>query len=277
MVLKNQMVLATTEIEARPDGVALKFAGTETSVRVEDIAVIYQTGKIDHIPIDPAILSTLATLEVGIRKYEASGGRRFPYTICGGVSLALTLIPNRTTEDIDIVAREPIEEFLSRENLHWDYRVEFLDESALSLMGDWQARTSIAIGPTGLEFRLMHPLDTIMQKLLRWSDRDFAERDWPDIKAIVSALQPTEDTLKKLLTENPFRYTKGTGPMAIATDAIDANTRAFIAEFMPDTTYEKLAELAFANLAKKLGRAHLLPLATPNVDLRQKIKPVELE
>jgi hypothetical protein len=277
VVLKNQLVMAASEIEAMSNGVAIRFGGTETLIRAEDIAVVYETGEIDRIPIDPAILSTLATLESGIRKYEKSGGRRCPYTICGGVSLALTLIPNRTTEDIDVVAREPIEEFLSRESLHWDYSVEFLDETTLALMGDWQARTSTAVGPTGMEFRLMHPLDTIMQKLLRWSGKDFAQRDWPDIRKIVEVLQPTEDTLKKLLTENPFRYAKGTGPMSVATDAIEGNTRAFIEEFLPDMTYESLAQLAFANLEKKLGRAHVHPLPIPNVDLSTKIRQVPLD
>jgi len=174
VVLKNQLVMAATEIEVTPEGISLKLGGTETRVRAEDIVVVYETGEIDQLPIDPAILSTLATLEAGIRKYEEQGGR------------------------------EPIEEFLNRESLHWDYQVEFLAESTLSLMGDWQS--------------------------------------------------------------------------SIATDAIEGNTRAFVAEFLPDITYEKLAQLAYTNLEKKLGRAHVLPvLPLPNVDLRKKIRRVPLD
>jgi hypothetical protein len=276
IILKNQMVFAATEIEIQAQKVAIKFKGTETLIGINDIATIHQTGEINQIPIDPAILSTLATLETGIRNYEKSGGSRCHYTICGGTSLTLTLIPNRTTEDIDIITQEPIEKFLNKENLHWDYSIEFLDERSLFLMGNWKTRTSDAIGPTGIKFQIMHPLDTIMQKLLRWSDKDFAIKDWPDIKAIHAILQPTKNTLKKLLTENPARFTKGIGPIAAVTDAIETNTRTFIAEFLPGTTYEKLAETAYINLTNQLEQAHLLP-PIPNVDLQQKIKPLELE
>ncbi len=277
IVLKDQTTFAANEIEAVAQGVAIRLAGTETLVNADDIAVIYATGAIDKIPIDPAILSTLATLETGIRKYEAAGGRKCCYTICGGASLALTLIPDRTTEDIDVVAQVPIEEFLSKESLHWDYSVEFLDETTLSLMGDWQSRRSIVVGPTGMEFQLMHPLDTIMQKMLRWSDQDFAEKDWPDIKEIVAKLKPSPDTLKKLLTENPFRYLKGTGPMTVATDAIEANTRTFLAEFLPEVTFGELTRLAYTNLEKKLNKAHLRPSPIPNVDLSKKIRPISMD
>ncbi len=94
VVLKDQRTFAANEIEAVAQGVAIRLAGTETLINADDIAVIYTTGAIDKIPIDPAILSTLATLETGIRKFEAAGGRKCSYTICGGASLALTLIPN---------------------------------------------------------------------------------------------------------------------------------------------------------------------------------------
>jgi hypothetical protein len=277
LVLKNQIVMAANEIEATPIDAIVRLGGTESHVELGDIAAIYETGAIDKFPIDPAILSTLATLEAGIRNYERSGGRHCAYTICGGVSLALTLIPNRTTEDIDVVAREPIEEFLSKEKLHWDYSVEFIDETTLAPMGNWRSRTSVAVGPMGLEFQLMHPLDTIMQKLLRWSARDFAEKDWPDIGKIIEAINPSGETLTKLLTENSFRYNKATGPMTIATDAIERNTRAFLEEYLPDVTYEKLSQLAFNKLESNLGSASLRPALIPNVDLSTKIRRVPLD
>lgn len=277
VVLNNQMVLAANAIEATVEGAVLRLGGIESRVAIKEIATIYKTGSIDEFPIDPAILSTLATLEGGIRKYESSGGRRSSYTICGGVSLALTIIPSRTTEDIDIIAREPIEDFLERESMHWDYAVEFLDESVLGLMGNWRSRTSTAVGPTGISFQLMHPLDTIMQKLLRWSGKDFAERDWPDIEKIVDSIKPSEESLKKLLIENPYRYNKASGPMTVATDAIERNTREFLEGFLPDLPYERLPQLAYANLENKLGHAYLRPLPIPNVDLRTKIKPVSLD
>jgi len=273
VVLKNQVVLATTEIEPTPEGVTLRLAGTETYVKIDDISVIYETGTINNFGIDPAILSTLATLETGIREFEKQGGRPTDYTICGGSALALTIIPNRTTEDIDIIAKEGLEDFLAQKNPHLDYNLEFLNETAL-LMGDWTSRACTAIGPTGLNFRLMHPLDTIMQKLLRWSGEDFATKDWPDITSIIAILHPTDETLVKILTENPFRFTTGNGPISQITEAIAANTREFIKAFLPDVSYEKLTQIAYANHQKKLSRANILPL--PNVDLRTKIKPITL-
>ncbi len=277
VILKSQMVLAAQEIEPLADDVLVRFRGTEIRVRVEEIVKIYATGKINQFPIDPGVLSTLATLEKGIADYEAAGGEQGRYTLCGASALALTIIPNRSTNDVDIVTAQPLDEFLSgKEEFHWDMEVEFMDEGLLRLMGDWGTRTSSAKGPMGREFRIMHPLDTMMQKMLRWDTERFEAKDMPDIDAIIEALHPSSETLRGMLCENPFRYAKASGPLAIATDAIESNTRLFLSRHLPSVSYESILVEASQKFAKKMERANLSLTPLNDVDLRTKITPVDM-
>jgi len=278
VILGNQMVLAAQEIEPLTDGVLIRFRGTEVQVRTGDIARIYATGRINQFPIDPGILSTLATLEKGIAAYEAAGGEQGRYTLCGASALALTIVPNRSTMDIDIVTLQPLDEFLSGKNeFHWDMEVEFMDEGLLRMMGDWSTRTSSAKGPLGREFRIMHPLDTMMQKMLRWDSERFEQKDMPDIDAIIAVLHPSSETLRAMLCENPFRYAKASGPLAIATDAIEANTRRFLSRHLSNVSYESILIEAHERFAKKIVRSNLSIAPLTDVDLRTKITPVDLD
>lgn len=277
VILKNQMVLAAQEIEPLPEGVLIRFRGTEVQVRTGDIARLYATGNINQFPIDPGVLSTLATLEKGIADYEAAGGEKGRYTLCGASALALTIIPNRSTSDLDVVTVQPLDEFLAgKEDLHWDMEVEFMDEGLLRLMGDWAMRTSSAKGPMGREFRIMHPLDTMMQKMLRWDTERFEAKDMPDIDAIIEALHPGSETLRALLCENPFRYAKASGPLSIATDAVESNTRFFLSRHLPSVSYESIIVEASQKFAKQMQRANLSLTPLNDVDLRTKITPVDM-
>ncbi len=269
LVLKNQMVLAAQEIEPTADGALVRLRGIEVQVRADDIATVYATGQINQIPIDPAVLSTLATLERGISEYEAQGGARGRYTLCGSSGLALTIIPNRTTDDLDVVTTEPLDQFLvDRPGFHWDIPIDFMDEGLLRLMGDWSQRASSAKGPMGREFLIMHPLDTMMQKMLRW--------DMEDIDEIIRVLNPGIDTIRNLLCENPFRYVQATGPLSVATEALESNTRTFLARHLPGISYEAIVRESNQKYAKQMQRANLNITRVNDVDLRTKITPVDL-
>ena len=277
LVLKNQMVLAAQEMEPTADGVLLRWRGTEVQVRADDIATVYATGQFNQIPIDPAVLSTLATLERGISAYEAQGGARGRHTLCGASGRALTIIPNRSTDDLDVVTTEPLDQFLvDRPEFHWDIPIEFMDEGLLRLMGDWSQRTSSAKGPMGREFLIMHPLDTMMQKMLRWDLDRFATKDLQDIDEIIRVLNPGIDTIRNLLCENPFRYVQAAGPLSVATEALDSNTRTFLARHLPGISYEAIVREANQNYAKQMQRANLNITRVNDVDLRTKITPVNL-
>ncbi len=276
LVLRNQMVMAAQEIEPTAEGAILRFRGTELEVKNEDIAQIYETGVINQFPIDPGVLSTLATLERGIALYEGETGSVGRYTLCGASALALTIIPSRSTDDIDVVTTEPLDEFLAdKPGFHWDMQVEFMDEGLLRLMGDWTQRTSSAKGPLGRDFLLMHPLDTMMQKMLRWDSVRFEEKDIVDIDEIVKVLNPSIDTIRTLLCENPFRYAQASGPLSVASEAIERNTRLFLERHLPGNSYEAIVREANIRFSKKLQRANLNLIRQKDVDLRQKLKRVD--
>lgn len=278
VILKNQMVMAAQEIEPLANYVLLRFRNTEVRVQPTDILKVYQTGEINQFPIDPAILSTLATLEKAIAQYEAAGGGKGRYTLCGASGLALTVVPNRSTVDVDVVTTQPLDEFLAdKKEFNWDMEVEFLDEGLLRLMGDWSTRTSLAKGPLGRDFRVMHPLDTLMQKMLRWDTERFAEKDIADIGEIIAAIKPSTETLRGLLCENPFRYAKAVGPLAVATNAIETNTRLFLNHHLPNVSYESIVAEANERFAMKLERANLSITPVTDVDLRTKITPVDMD
>jgi hypothetical protein len=270
IILKNQMVFAANELEAISDHITIRLRSIETKIKADDIKVIFETDQ-TKFPLDPTLLATLTTLEKCIIEHEKKGAKS-TYTICGATSLALTIIPNRATEDIDIITAENIDELLKNQNLHFDAAIEFLEPQMLTLMGAWQSRTSQAVGLHGHTFQIMHPLDTIMQKLLRWDQEKFEAKDQPDIEIIIETLNPSKTTLHTLLTENPFRYNKIQGPLSIASDAITRNTQWFLTNYLSKTTLPDIKNDAEQRYTQQLAKAGLLPI--PNVDIREKIKPM---
>jgi len=135
IALKDQTVFAAHEIGASTSTFKLRLQNLETEIAVDKIQAIYETDTLEF-PLDPAILATLAALENAILEYERQGGFKASYTICGATSLALTIIPNRATEDIDIITKAPIDEFLAQKNLQLPAQIEILPP-LIPRMGNW--------------------------------------------------------------------------------------------------------------------------------------------
>jgi hypothetical protein len=110
--------------------------------------------------------------------------------------------------------------------------------------------------------------------MLRWDPERFEAKDLPDIDAILGVLHPGPETLRHLLCENPFRYAKASGPLTVATDAIESNTRSFLSRHLPSVSYESIVAEANHRFANQMQRANLKLEPINDVDLRTKITPV---
>ena len=84
------------------------------------------------------------------------------------------------------------------------------------------------VGDSGVLFKVVHPLDTVSQKLLRLSESVFDTKDKEDIHQIVSILNPDRETVVKLFQEGSSRF----GLLEKDTsEAIRRNTQWFIDAF----------------------------------------------
>jgi hypothetical protein len=219
------------------------------------------------VRIDPGILSTVTALERLMVEF-AAGGKPPAVVIFGSGSLALTLVPERSTNDLDTIVSDEFAEFVNDRSPETDIEIELLDERLLALLGSWSKRTSEIIGPLGCSLRMVHPLDTVMQKLLRFSERRFADKDQGDIEAVITALQPTRQTVVDLLTENPARYARLSGRFASQVDAIERNTQWFLAKYLPDLDFTTIVRMTGDRYIEGVASAGMLP-KVPDADFRK--------
>ncbi len=271
IITKSGMAFGATSVEAREADFIIRLKGLEHRLGLHDIAVAYEVDPTHRAAqIDPGILSTVAALEMLMAEF----GRVNPShvtTIFGSCSLALTLLPDRSTNDLDAVASVEFQDFVNSKNAETDIAVEILGEDLLRLLGPWADRTSELRGPLGMRFRLVHPLDTIMQKLLRYREDHFVAKDQGDIEAILQALQPSKETLVNLLTENPARYARLPGRYASQINAVERNTRWFLNAHLPEMTYDNILEKTGDRAIESATTAGLLPQIPP-VDFRTFLK-----
>jgi hypothetical protein len=192
-------------------------------------------------------------------------------TIFGSASLALTLLPERPANGIDALATGAFVDFVNSKTIKTDLSVELFDGALLKLLGPWATRTSELTGPLGSRFRLVHPLDTVMQKLLRFSEEQFRGKDRNDIHAVLSTLQPTKETLVQLLTENPARYARLSGRFAAQAEAIERNTKWFLNTYLHEISFEDIVEKTGDRVIAAAISAGFLPKIPP-VDFRTFLK-----
>jgi len=245
----------------------LRWKNLEHRLKPSDIAIAYQIDPAHPAAqIDPGILSTVAALEKLM--VEFAQGRNPPIiTLFGSGSLAVTILPDRSTNDLDALVSDEFAAFANQKGAETDITIEMPDERLLLLLGPWQTRTASLYGPLGLHFRLVHPLDTVMQKLLRYSPEQFASKAQGDIDAVLAHLLPSAETLLELLTENPARYARLSGRFASQADAIERNTRWFLGAHMPQLTFELVRQRTGDRAVQPAIDAGFLP-TVPAVDFR---------
>ena len=272
IVTKTGHVFGATSVEATETDLIVRLKGLQHRLRTDDIEVVYRID-LEHpaARIDPGILSTVTALE-GLM-VEFAGKNPPPVTtIFRAGSLALTLLPDRSTNDLDAIVADEFAAFVKNKDPETDIEIELIDEGLLRLLGPWADRTSELFGPLGLKFRLVHPLDTVMQKLLRFSDEHFASKDQGDIDGVLTSLQPTRETLVDLLTENPARYARLAGRFESQAAAIERNTRWFLGTYFPEMSFEDIVQETGDRAMASALAAGFLPKIPP-VDFHSFIKP----
>ena len=272
IVTKSGHVFGATHIEATPEGYTCHLKGLKTNLTTQELEKAYQVDpRQPAARIDPGLLSTLIWLEKGLVEFN----QLYPpaqITIFGAGSLAFTILPDRSTNDLDTIVSDELAAFLKGKGLPTDVEVEMLDERLLQFLGPWADRACQIVGPLGTSLRLVHPLDTAMQKLLRFSEARFLEKDLPDIGEIIRHLKPDEETIIALLIENPARYARLPGRFASQADAIERNTRVFLANFLPELTFEEIVRRTGDRALEAATDAGLFPkrpaIGTIKTDLR---------
>jgi hypothetical protein len=267
VVTHSGHVFGATSIEATATDFIVRLKNLEHRLKPADIAVAYQIDPAHPAAqIDPGILSTVTALEKLM--VEFAEGRTPPViTLFGSGSLAVTILPERSTNDLDAIVSDEFAAFANRRGTETDITIEMLDEKLLALLGPWSTRTASLYGPLGIHFRLVHPLDTVMQKLLRFSPEQFAGKDQGDIAGVLAILQPSAETLLDLLTENPARYARLSGRFASQADAIERNTRWFLGAYLPQLTFELVLQRTGDRAVEPAVAGGFLP-TLPAVDFR---------
>lgn len=271
IVTKRGLVFGASSVAATEGKFIVHLKGLEHHLDADDIEIAYEVDpRHPAVRIDPGILSTVTALERLMVEF-ADGGAPPAVVIFGSGSLALTLLPERSTNDLDTIVTDEFAAFVNDRAPETDLEVELLDERLLALLGSWSKRTSEVIGPLGCSLRMVHPLDTVMQKLLRFSDQRFAEKDQGDIDAVVTSLQPTKETLIELLTENPARYARLSGRFASQADAIERNTQWFLGKYLPELDFKDIVRLTGDRYVEGVASAGMLP-KVPDADFRKFLK-----
>ncbi len=277
IVAKSGMIFGATHVEATPDGYAIHLKGIQHQLKPQDLERVYGIdAQKTAARIDPGLISTLVWLENALIEFnEKNPPTRI--TLFGAGSLAFTILPERSTNDLDTLVSDELAAFLGAYDTSTAVEVELLDENLLHLLGPWATRACEVIGPRGTSFRLVHPLDTAVQKLLRYDEQRFIAKDQPDIGHIIARLEPDPDTLGNLLTENPARYARLPGRFTAQADAIERNTRWFLHHFLPQLTFEDIVRRTGDRAVAPATKAGLLPappkLTPIRTDLRQQLDP----
>ena len=254
VLLTEGDVIPANEIVARPDAIEIVASGIQTSVDPLQLKAIYELS----VPSTPEqIMNTAATPEereclcralCGVIEVEglvgdflnqkstslASGLR---LVLFGSTSLCLSVLPDRLSHDVDFACSHDFVAFCeSRQRKSRGAVPEFVSSRILSYLGAWDERSSSITGMKGTEILLLHPLDTVTQKLLRIDPARFETNDRDDIARVLGRLRPSADLLLNLLTENPARYRIPQEKEQAA--AVRRNTQWFLNEFLPELTYE---------------------------------------
>ena len=258
------------KLEACPEGVRAEVGGISTLFSAEEIGKTWQIQgdlPVDELEHFSKIGAALLSLEDALTAYRKNTGR-YPFTstgnplIFGATSLAFTLSPFRSSEDIDLAVSQ---DFLDWTESNWnpplDVGVDLCSEDLLDLCGRWRERAVNIAGLTDVRFRLLHPLDVVAQKLLRRSEDTFFGRDVLDIESVMERLNPPKETLIALLTECAQRYNPTPNDSMVPSqyEAVMRNTSWFLERFLPGMTVDEIAKKAWERKGATLGKIGLAP------------------
>jgi hypothetical protein len=255
--------------------------GTAAPTEIKAIHELEKTGSLDLSRERSKIAATILVLENLIEEYSNTKGvtanaftQQHAFCIFGSCSLALTLLPERMSEDIDIIGPEDFVDYINQVDLPYtELSVEVLPPTLNQLLGNWRDRTTQMLGYHKTKFLVLHPLDTLSQKLLRYSEEKFETKDKPDITALLSRLRTPKETLKYMLTENAMRYYPNPLGKDAQNLAIERNTSWFCERFL-ECSYEQIVRAAIDRLQKvteRIGKAERVQ-SLPDFQLQDKIK-----
>ena len=269
-------IFAADELKTTKTGIEVSLSGLSAgNIEIDDLDEIFDvqtpTLPADQIRESNKLGATILAIEKIISQFleeknlkKAAVNQRHFFSIFGASSLSLTVLPSRTSDDIDMVASPEFVEFVNSHDFPWtEMAIEVLEPQILNLMGNWQSRACSMTGYQGTKFDVMHPLDTVMQKLLRMNESKFMDKDAPDIRAILGMFHPPEETLKYLLTENPMRYYKIPFGPDDQRAALEKNTTWLLKNFIPSCSYEDLVRSA---ISQNSAIVHKIDAFQPQVE-----------
>jgi len=255
--------------------------GTVSPAELKAIHQLEGTASLDLSTEQSKIAATFLVLENLIEQYSATKGitpssftHHHAFCIFGSCSLALTLLPERTSEDIDLIGPEEFVDYINEIDAPYtELSIEVLPPTLNQLLGNWRERTTKMLAYKGTEFLVLHPLDTLSQKLLRFSEEKFETKDKPDIIALLARLGTPRETLKYILTENALRYYPNPLGKDAQNIAVERNTRWFCQQFL-DCSYEDIVKAAIERLqtvTSRIGKPDRIQ-SLPDFELQDKIK-----
>lgn len=258
LALDDTFVVKARRIETTSAGLSID-EGTHL-VFLDKITHVWQVSANQTLPLNvleekSEIGAVLADVESSLSAYEDETGEP-PYlrdeapVIFGADSLAFSILNDWVSDSVDVA--------LSPDFLNWRgagfFEVSKIEGSTIE-MGSWNRRCSRVAGMSGYEFRILHPLDIVMQKLLQRVPEKFEMEDRGSISLIMELLRPSEQTLLGLLTENPARYRQ---PIDVDAqrrgyDQVQENTGWFLRNYLPAYTHAEVAGRAEDRHDEKLG------------------------
>lgn len=301
VILVEGDIIPAQRIKASHQGLEIQSGTILTTVDPLNVRKIHALepqdsfASIPGVQSDPHIREAMTRTLCGVLEIEtlakayleekALGRGSLKIVIFGSASLALTILPNRVSHDVDAAGPMDFVKFCEHRMRKSHGAIpEFSSSRLLQYLGSWEERSSRVEGAEGITFHVLHPLDTVLQKLLRADEERFHINDLPDIQRILETLNPSKETLLDLLTENPSRYR--IPETTVQGAAVRRNTNLFSYQFLPGHNFASLkarAEQLEEDAMEKYGFIPLrsIPVSTsPNWKLsdllNKKDPPLEM-
>lgn len=197
-------------------------------------------------------------------------------TVYGSSSLTLTILPNRISHDVDVAVSKDFREFIdaicsSERPALGQLEINTANPIVLRFCGNYHQRSRKLTGSKSgnlIPIEVLHPLDTLSQKLLRIPLDVFQQKDISDIDKILRKLKTKRETLVRLLRESFERYT--TAAPDELRKAAGRNTRwLFKTYFTPIDIREEVVKPGIAAFTTELKRSDLLPPSVRRLKPRQ--------